>query len=115
MKFDYKKLVGFGILIWVVAFAIASAFVAYNAIDTLIAKITVPVVVGIVTFFAGKNLKLKEPKEAVRYSIVWVVIGILLDTIFTVPFTGWGIFMQWNVWLSYILVFTLPPAVTKLK
>jgi len=112
---DYKKLVGFGVLIWLVAFAVASAFVAYNAIETLLAKVTVPVAVGIAAFFAGKNLKLKELKEAVKYSGAWVVIGVLLDIVFTVPFTGWGIFTQWNVWLSYLLVLAIPPLTIKLK
>jgi hypothetical protein len=33
----------------------------------------------------------------------------------TVPFTGWGIFAEWNVWLGYFFVLTAPLLATKLS
>jgi hypothetical protein len=112
---NYKKLIGFGILLWITAFAIASVFVGAKAIDSIAAKITVPIVVGIAAFFVGKNLKLKSIPETLKYSVVWIVIGVLLDMAVTVPFTGWGIFAEWNVWLGYFFVLTAPLLATKLS
>jgi len=112
---NYKKLIGFGILIWIIAFGIASAFVAFNAINSLIAKLIVPVVIGIVAFFAGKNLKLKNIIETLKYSASWVIIGIILDALITVQFTGWEIFMQLDVWFGYFLVLVAPIIATRLS
>ena len=112
---NYKKLIGFGILLWIIAFVIASVFVGAKAIDSIVAKITVPIVVGIAAFFVGKNLKLKSISETLKYSATWIVIGVLLDMAVTVPFTGWGIFAEWNVWLGYFFVLTAPLLATKLS
>jgi hypothetical protein len=112
---NYKKLIGFGILLWIIAFAIASVFVGAKAIDSIAAKISVPLVVGIAAFFAGKNLKLKSIPETLKYSVAWIVIGILLDMAVTVPFTGWEIFAEWNVWLGYFFVLTAPILATKIS
>jgi hypothetical protein len=85
-----------------------------KAIDSVAAKIIVPLAVGVAAFFAGRNLRLKSVSETLKYSATWIVIGILLDMVVTVPFTGWGIFAQWNVWLGYFLVLTAPILATKL-
>lgn len=56
---NYKKLIGFGVLIWITAFVVASLFVALNKIDTIAAKIIVPLAVGIAAFFVSKNLNIR--------------------------------------------------------
>jgi hypothetical protein len=104
----YKKIVGLGALIWGIAFITAAIFVAFSAIDTILAKIVVPFAVGVAAFFGGKMIDVELPKDILKYSIVWVVIGLLLDLVVTVPFTGWGIFAQWNVWLGYALILFAP-------
>ncbi len=111
---NYKKLIGFGILLWMVAFISASVFIGAKAIDSIIAKITVPLAVGTVALFPGNSLKLNSVSETLKYSIDWVAIGVLLDIAVTVPFTGWGIFAQWNIWLGYCLVLIAPILATKL-
>tara|TARA_B100000315_G_C14319694_1_gene470207 strand:+ start:80 stop:418 length:339 start_codon:yes stop_codon:yes gene_type:complete len=105
---NYKKLFGLGALIWISAYITASLFVAYKAVDALPAKIIIPIVIGIVAYFAGKNLKLKSIKKILPYSIGWLVIGLILDVIMTVPFTGWAIFAQWNLWVGYALILSIP-------
>lgn len=110
---NYKKLIGFGVLIWVTAFVVASLFVALNKIDTIAAKIIVPLAVGIAAFFTAKNLNLDSARNAFKYSVAWIIIGLLLDIILTTPFTGWGIFIEWNVWLGYFLILIVPYLTTK--
>lgn len=105
---NYKKLIGFGILIWVTAFVTASLFVAFNKIDSIAAKIIVPLAVGTAVFFVSKNLNLNSTKSAFKYSAAWIIIGLLLDVVITVPFTGWEIFTKWNVWLGYFLILIVP-------
>jgi hypothetical protein len=105
---DYKRLFGFGIAIWIVAFLVASIFVATGQIDSLAAKIVVPIAVGAAAFLIGRKLKPASAGDALRYSAAWVVIVILLDAAITVPFAGWQIFAQWNVWLGLLLVLTMP-------
>jgi len=105
---NYKKLFGFGVMIWAVAYLIATAFVAYGAMDALWAKTVLILVVAVVVFLAGKNLKSASVMNALKYSASWVVIGLILDMILTVPFTGWEIFSTWDLWVSYALVLLLP-------
>ena len=105
---NYKKLFGFGILIWAVAFLVATAFVAYEAADTLWAKAIVILAVAVIAFFAGKTLKSVSAMDALKYSTSWVAIGLILDMIVTVRFTGWEVFSAWDLWVGYALVFILP-------
>lgn len=111
---NYKKLIGFGILLWIVGFAIASVFVASNAMDTLTAKLTVPLLVGITAFLFGKNLKLTSALKMLKYSGTWVAIALVLDVLITVRFAGWAIFIQWDVLLGYFLALTAPILATKI-
>lgn len=113
-KMNYKKLFGWGILFYVVAFLIMSGFIAYGAGTSFMAKISTIIAVAIVVFFAGRNLNESSAGGILKYSISWVIIVAILDVLFTVRFTGWGIFSLWNIWLGYVIILLLPLLVYKL-
>jgi hypothetical protein len=46
--------------------------------------------------------------DMLRHSALWLAIAVLLDILITVPFAGWQIFAQWNVWLGLALILTAP-------
>jgi hypothetical protein len=102
------RIVGLGVGIWLVAFVVASIFIALGRIDAIAAKLIVPLAVGVAAYFAGRMLKLQSYVEMLRHSALWVAIAIVLDALVTVPFAGWQIFAQWNVWLGLALVLTAP-------
>lgn len=103
-----KKVVGFGILNWVIAFIVASIFVAYKADSSLAAEIIIPVAVGITAFYLSTKLPARTMVESLCYSVGWVIIAAILDMVATVPFTGWEIFTEWHIWLGYGLIFIAP-------
>ena len=105
---NYMKLVGFGALIWVVAYIIATAFVAYGMSEGLLVHGVIIVGVALAAFFAGRKVGASSAGEMLKYSFGWVVIGLVLDAALTVPFTGWDIYMSWGVWVGYLVVLLVP-------
>jgi predicted Na+-dependent transporter len=105
---NYKNIFGFGVLIYLVIFLIMSGFAAYDMRDTLTAKIITLAAIALVAFWGGKSLNPANMAEALKHSIGWVVIIVVLDALITARFTGFGIFSQWNVLLGYVLVVLTP-------
>lgn len=105
---NYKKLIGFGVLIWAVAYVLAMAFYAYHVLGALWAKIILDIVVAVFAFFAACNLKKSSALKILAYSVVWVIIAFLLDLLLTVPYSGMGIYKTWDLWIGYALVLIVP-------
>jgi len=105
---NYKKLIGFGALIWGIAFITMTAFIAYQLGNSILSTVGLWIVVAIAAYLCGRNLQLISRAQALKYGASWVVIGLILDSFFTVPFTGWTIFGAWEVWLGYILILAVP-------
>ena len=105
---NYKKLFGFGVLIWAVAYLVATAFVAYKMGESLLAQIVITLAVIAASCFCGWALELNSVKEILKYSASWLVIAFVLDLILTVPFTGWRIFYSWELWAGYLAILLVP-------
>lgn len=101
---NYLKLIGFGVVIWIAAYMTATAFVAYGAGDTGVAGVTTAIIVAVVTFVLARNLHERSLSRLFFYAIGWVGIGLVLDLLFTIPFTGWELFRTWNIWTGYGLI-----------
>lgn len=103
------KIIGFGALIWVVAFMVVSVFIAFKiSTDTVSAKIITIAAVFIATALIAKGLKPSSQIQAISFGIVWAIIGFILDAIITTRFTGWGIFYQPNILIGYLLIILTP-------
>jgi len=105
---NYTKLFGWGALIWVVAYIIATAFVAYGIGEGLVMSGVIIVAVALAAYFAGRNVAAPSAGEMLKYSLGWVIIGLVLDGVLTVPFTGWEIFMSWEIWVGYAAILLVP-------
>jgi hypothetical protein len=104
---NYKKLFGYGVLIWAAAYLVASAFVAYK-VPSFWTNFGIAAAAVIAAGWAGRKLHETSAGKVFRYSIGWVAIGVLLDVALTTPFTGWGIFSSWSYWLGYLLIAVVP-------
>lgn len=111
------KVIGYGALVWVVAFIIVSAFIGFSAdAESVAVSLTTLAASLIVAVLLAKNLKLKSTKEALITGLIWVVTVVVLDAIISARFTGWDIFYRWNVIIGYLIVLLVPPlAVEKPK
>lgn len=102
-----KYCLGYGIIIWMVAYIIATMFVAYEETG-LIANIVTTTAVLIVTYLLAKRLQISSRLHMLKFSFSWVIVLIIFDALFTVPFTGWGFFCECHIWLAYGAVFLAP-------
>ncbi len=109
MKFG--ALLGWGIVIYAVMTLAWSGIVIYgvmNSIGAFPSRILVLCVLVIVTSIAGLSLRLHSWKDILPYSVLWALIIGLLDAVYTVPFSGWVIYGDWNLWVGYTLVAVVP-------
>lgn len=106
MKFG--ALFGWGVVIYAVMFLVWSGFVTYGFIDGLAPKITSLIVLIGVTIIAGQSLRFTSWSDILPYSISWAVIMILLDGVFSVPYSGFSLYLDPNVWFGYAIVVIAP-------
>lgn len=103
------KIIGFGILIWVIAFMVVSAFIAFKAPTSgLPVKITTVLAVFIATLLLAKNFKPNSQIMAISVGLIWAAIGLGLDYLITTKFTGMSIFGEWNIMVGYLLIILTP-------
>ncbi len=106
MKFG--ALLGWGIVIYAVMSLAWSGLVIYGLAGTLVSRILVLCVLIIVTSIAGRSLRYHSWKDILPYSAFWAVMMGLFDGVYTVPFAGWAIYGDWNLWVGYALVAVVP-------
>jgi len=106
---NYKKLIGYGVLIWVIVFAVVSAFIAFGvSSDNLFVNLVSLIAIIIAAWFLARNLKVKSQKEMVKYSLVWLAITVILDLAISIQFTGLELMAKWHVLLGYLLILIVP-------
>lgn len=104
----FGALFGWGIVIYAIIFLLWSGFVLYGYGDGVIPRIVGLCVLIVLSLLAGRSLRFHLWRDIVPYSIAWTVVVILLDIVFSVPFTGWALFADWNVWVGYSMILFVP-------
>ncbi|MFA4871925.1 MAG: hypothetical protein WC610_02605 [Patescibacteria group bacterium] len=102
---NWKKAIGFGILIWLIMFAVVSALLGWYGFLWL--RIAVAVVGGIISFILAGYVKPKSAVSALSYGLIWVVAGIILDALITMRFNS-AIFSSKTLWLGYFFILLAP-------
>ena len=57
---------------------------------------------------AGRALHVHSWHDILPYSLGWGILMAVLDGFMTVPFAGWQVFADWNVWFGYCVVAIAP-------
>ncbi len=73
-----------------------------------------PVSCSIVVGIAARSLRYHTWRDVIPYSVTWMLVIALLDSVFTVPYTGWYLYTDWNIWVGYILVAVVPPVLVSM-
>ncbi len=104
---NYLKVIGLGILIWAIMFVFISAFLnLYNEFTNF--KVLTIVVSGVVSLLAAHYwVKPGKVGEALSASVLWVVVGLLLDYFVTRQFNSM-IFSSTYIWGGYFMIFISP-------
>jgi len=104
----YGAYVGWGIVIYAVVFFVWSALNIHGLADGYLARGVSLLALVLTAGIAGRSLKLPTWKDVLPYSVAWVVVIAACDAIVAVPYTGWTLYADWNVWVGYALVLGVP-------
>lgn len=102
---NYTKAIGYGLLIWVVMFAVVSAFLPYY--NQAWMKVVLVVVVALISYACATRLRLKSYAAAIDYGVVWVLVAVLLEVLVTQRFNPL-IFTEWSLWVGYAATLIAP-------
>ena len=103
---DLKKILGFGVVFWILMFVIVSVFIAFKLYPGG-TEVLIAVIAGVVSYILAGFAKPKDRAEALKFGISWVIVGVVLDALITLRFSP-GIFQMWTLWLGYALVLLAP-------
>ena len=103
-----NKIVGWAVVIYAIMFLAWTGFVIYGYGATVTGHIGSLIVLIAVTTIAARSIGAQSYQEMFRYSLAWGIVVAILDSFFVVPFSGWTIYADWNVWLGYGLVVLVP-------
>jgi phosphatidylserine synthase len=107
MKFNWKKGLGFGALVWAVMFIVVCILLAYKMPQNMLFTVIVTVITLVAVFFFAKNIAPKNYMEALEYGLIFAIIGIILDFLISRMFAP-NIFKEVYYWVSYLLVVLVP-------
>lgn len=107
-QMKYGALVGWGIAIYAVMSLVWSGFVIYNVSQGLFPRAIELLVLILLALIAGRSLNLHNWKDILPYSFAWAFEAVLLDAIYTVPFSGWGIYSSATLWVGYAVLVVIP-------
>lgn len=97
-----------GIVIYALMYLAWNGFVLYGFAVGLMPRIFSLLILIMLATIAGRSLRFTSARDILPYSVGWMVIVGLLDAIYTVPFAGWMIYGDWNIWVGYLLVALVP-------
>lgn len=104
----WGALFGWGITIYAVMYLVWSGFILYGFIEGGLPKILGLVVLVTLSIIAGRALRVHGWHDVLPYSVCWAITIALLDAVFSVPYSGWQLYADWNVWVGYLLVGIVP-------
>jgi hypothetical protein len=98
---------GWGVTLYAVMYLAWSGFILYGFVGAPARIIGLLLLIGL-SLIAGGALRLSSWKDVLPYSIAWAVIIGILDAVFSVPYSGWQVYADWNLWVGYGLVVLVP-------
>lgn len=104
---NWKKAIGFGVILYVVMFFIVSIFVAFKIYNGDWIKFLTAIIGGVVSYILAGYIKPLTYGQALNYGIVWVAISAIFDAVITLRFDP-TIFSQWTMWFGYVLIILAP-------
>lgn len=108
MNVDAVKLIGWGVIIYALLFLLWSGLATYGLVSGIAPRILGLLVLVAIAYYAGRTLGARSWEEIIPYTIGWVAVAAILDIILSVPYAGWGIFLDYNLWIGYGLLLVAP-------
>lgn len=112
---NLRVLLGWGIVIYAIVFLVWSGLVTHGLAGSVISQIVVLGALIFVVTLATKSLGYRTERDIIPYAIGWMLISVGLDAIYAVPYSGWQLYADWNMWVGYLLLLVVPMVVTAIR
>ena len=96
---DYKKLIGFGLLFWIIIFVVWSMAVVLGIIEVVWVPYAIALISGVIGFVLARMTN-ANLKYSIVYALVWVFIALILDYFISTYFDP-DMFSSWEIWAEY--------------
>ena len=106
-NFNFTKAFSFGILIWLIMFALVSALVGFGIFDSVYTQLGVAIVAGVLAYAFASSANPHSATQALSYGSLFVAVGLVLDFIISRQFNS-GIFGMFTYWVGYALMLFAP-------
>ena len=101
-------LVGWGIAIYAVVFLAWSLLVIHGYVEGMLPRLFLALTLVVIATIAGRALRFRHWYDVLPYSIGWALMAALFDLLCAVPVSGLAIYSDWNIWVGYSLLITIP-------
>ena len=104
----YLEFFGWGIVIYAVMRLVSDGIIIHTLSSGLLPHLLSLATLVIIGIIAGRSLRFTSWTDVIPYSLFWAIEIGFLDVLYTVPFSGWAIYGDWNLWFGYSLVVLIP-------
>lgn len=102
------KTIGYGVVIWVVAFMVVCVLMAFNVTNPVLMQGITTLSVLATSFMLAKKVGASSKGEMLKYTFSWALTSLILDYLVTTHFTGMQFFSNWYIWVAYALLIIVP-------
>lgn len=106
-KFNWYKALGFGLGIWVIAFAVVASAFGLGIFASVWTQVAIAAIMAVVTYAFAVGTKAEDPGQALGYGAMFAAIGVVLDLIISQQFIS-GLFGFWTYYLTYAAILFAP-------
>jgi len=106
-KFSWSKAFGFGLLLWVSLFIIATVLSVVHATFSLWVVLALGIVGAFIAYGFAVSANPLGPAQALGYGISWVLIGLVLDALISRQIHS-QIYGLWTYWFGYAMILLAP-------
>ena len=104
----FGTLLGWGLVIYAIAYLEWSAFVVYGLAGTTTPRVCQFLTLVVLALIAGRSLKYHTWKDILPYSLGWVAVIAVLDALFAAPFDGLSFYLNGSLWFGYAIIALVP-------
>lgn len=97
-----------GVVMYALMYLLWSTFLTYGFTAGYAPRFVTLAFLVALALFGARSLGFKSWHDILPYSFAWMLSIALLDIICVVPFTGWQLFYDWNLWVGYGLIVCVP-------
>lgn len=105
---NWKKLFGFGILLYALMFLFWSILMSFGVSDAVWAWPLALIVLAFLVHCIAHKLHTKNLGKLLGYSVGWAIIMALLDYFISMRFTGPVLFQMWETYAAYAIIVLVP-------